>query len=125
MECKHVSARGNHGGDNGAGAETAGKFRRSAENQTSRRVVRQYPGLLACPRPGTGISRRTLQRRLRERGSRFRQVLQGVKASLASRYRRDGRLSVVQFAAQPGRSDHSTFSAGFRSWMGQAPILSI
>ncbi len=67
------------------------------------------------------ISRRTLQRRLSERGTNFQQLVQGIKSDLACKYLRDERLSVIQIAFLLGYGDHSTFSAAFKSWNAMSP----
>ena len=67
------------------------------------------------------ISRRTLQRRLKERESNFQQLLQGIKSELAKKYLNDERLSIIEIAFLLGYGDHSTFSAAFKSWNGMTP----
>jgi len=67
------------------------------------------------------ISRRTLQRRLSERSTNFQQLVQGIKSSLAKKYLRDDRLSVIQIAFLLGYGDHSTFSAAFKVWNHMSP----
>ncbi len=67
------------------------------------------------------VSRRTLQRRLKERDSSFQQLLQQVKANLARRYLEDNSLSVIEIAMLLGYGDPSSFSAAFKSWSGCTP----
>lgn len=67
------------------------------------------------------ISRRTLQRRLKERESNFQQLLQRIKSKLAKKYLEDQRLSITEVAFLLGYGDHSTFSAAFKSWNGMTP----
>lgn len=67
------------------------------------------------------ISRRTLQRRLKERESNFQQLLQEIKSKLAKKYLGDERLSIMEIAFLLGYGDHSTFSAAFKSWNGMTP----
>ncbi len=68
------------------------------------------------------LSRRTLQRRLAERGTQFQQVLQQVRADLATRYLADERLTVTEIAFLLGYSDPGSFSAAFKSWYGVSPL---
>lgn len=67
------------------------------------------------------VSRRTLQRRLQERGTNFQQLVQKLRNDLAKKYLDDERMSLVEIALMLGYRDQSTFSAAFRSWNGQAP----
>ncbi|MCB1708539.1 MAG: AraC family transcriptional regulator ligand-binding domain-containing protein [Halioglobus sp.] len=68
-----------------------------------------------------GVSRRTLQRRLKERDTNFQQLLQGVKSNLARRYLEDKSLSIIEIAFLLGYGDPSSFSAAFKAWGGLTP----
>jgi AraC-like DNA-binding protein len=67
------------------------------------------------------ISRRTLQRRLKERDTNFQQLLQRVKSNLARKYLEDKSLSIIEIALLLGYGDPSSFSAAFKSWSGLTP----
>jgi AraC-like DNA-binding protein len=67
------------------------------------------------------VSRRTLQRRLKERGNNFQQLLQRVKSDLAEKYLEDKSLSIIEIALLLGYGDPSSFSAAFKSWKGITP----
>lgn len=67
------------------------------------------------------VSRRTLQRRLKERDTSFQQLLQQVKADLARKYLEDKSLSIIEIAMLLGYGDPSSFSAAFKSWSGLTP----
>jgi AraC-like DNA-binding protein len=67
------------------------------------------------------ISRRTLQRRLKERDTNFQQLLQQVKSNLARKYLEDKSLSIIEIALLLGYGDPSSFSAAFKSWSGLTP----
>ncbi len=67
------------------------------------------------------ISRRTLQRRLSERGTRFGQVLQDLRHELAIQYLSDERLSVTDIAFLLGYADQGSFSTAFKARSGQSP----
>ena len=67
------------------------------------------------------MSRRTLQRRLKDRDTNFQQLVQGVKSSLARRYLQDKSLSIIEIAFLLGYGDPSSFSAAFKSWSGLTP----
>ncbi len=68
-----------------------------------------------------GISRRTLQRRLAERGTQFAQLLQELREELARHYLSDQRLSMTDIAFLLGYSDQASFSAAFKHWCGLSP----
>lgn len=66
-------------------------------------------------------SSRTLQRRLNEAGTSFRDELNLVRHQLASSYLQDSRLQVVDVALLLGYSEHSAFTRAFREWTGKTP----
>lgn len=67
------------------------------------------------------VSRRTLQRRLKDRDTNFQQLLQRVKSNLARKYLDDKSLSIIEIAFLLGYGDPSSFSAAFKSWSGLTP----
>ena len=67
------------------------------------------------------ISRRTLQRRLSERGTNFLNVLQEVRSRVALRYLSDDRLGITEIAFLLGYADQGSFSSAFKSWHGVSP----
>ena len=69
-----------------------------------------------------GLSSRTLQRRLREQGFVFGQLVEEVRRRLAQSYLDEGRLSVSEVAYLLGYSELSAFSRAYRRWTGAAPI---
>jgi AraC-like DNA-binding protein len=70
---------------------------------------------------GLRLSRRTLQRRLAERGTSFQQVLDEVRAELARRYLDDPRLSLGEIAFLLGYSELRPFLRAFKRWTGTTP----
>lgn len=66
-------------------------------------------------------SPRTLQRRLRERGLGFQQLLDQTRHSLALDYLHDPRLQLAEIALLLGYSEQSAFNRAFRRWSGQTP----
>ncbi|MBE2258127.1 MAG: AraC family transcriptional regulator [Rhodobacteraceae bacterium] len=68
-----------------------------------------------------GMSRRTLQRRLGERGSSYQQVLQETRFALAKRYLRDSARSVTEITFLLGFSEQGAFTRAFKRWSGAAP----
>lgn len=68
------------------------------------------------------MSNRTLQRKLKEEGTRFKDLLQDTRMQLAGRYLRSPGRSVVETAYLLGFSEPSTFSRAFKRWAGQSPV---
>jgi AraC-like DNA-binding protein len=68
-----------------------------------------------------GMSERTLLRRLAEEDVTFTQVLQHLKASLATRYLEDDRMPISRIAWLLGFDDASSFSHACRRWTGKSP----
>jgi len=68
-----------------------------------------------------GLSGRTLQRRLAERGLVWKSLVEEVRRDLALRYLRDADLSLTEIALLLGYSDLSAFDRAFRRWLGTTP----
>jgi AraC-like DNA-binding protein len=68
-----------------------------------------------------GMSERTLSRRLAEEGVTFIEILQQLKASLASRYLEDESMPISRIAWLLGFEDASSFSHACRRWTGKSP----
>jgi AraC-like DNA-binding protein len=66
-------------------------------------------------------SSRTLQRRLQQAGTGFREELNLVRYELALSYLRDPRLQIVEIALLLGYSEHSAFTRAFRERTGSTP----
>lgn len=67
------------------------------------------------------VSRRSLQRRLADRGTTFRDLLDETRRDLALQHLRDPRTSLTEVALLTGFSDASAFHHAFRRWTGQTP----
>lgn len=68
-----------------------------------------------------GVSTRTLQRRLREEGTTYAEVIDSLRAQMAPTLLRDGSLAVYEIAYLLGYSDPSAFFRAFRRWRGCSP----
>jgi AraC-like DNA-binding protein len=68
-----------------------------------------------------GMSDRTLQRQLREEGTTFLALLEGLRRELAPSLLRDGRLGVSEVAFVLGYEDPSAFGRAFHRWFGRSP----
>ena len=67
------------------------------------------------------MSVRSLQRRLKEVGTTFRTLLEGIREDLAATYVRDPDIELVEVAFLLGFSDQSAFSRAFKRWTGSSP----
>jgi AraC-like DNA-binding protein len=67
------------------------------------------------------VSVRTLQRRLVETGTTFREVSDGVRGRLAEGYLADRAVSISEVAFLLGFSEQSSFNRAFRRWTGESP----
>lgn len=70
---------------------------------------------------GLGYSRQTLYRRLKEEGTTYERLLDGLRRRLALRLVRDHGLSVKEIAYRLGFSDPAAFSRAFKRWTGASP----
>ncbi|MCG6939283.1 MAG: AraC family transcriptional regulator [Gammaproteobacteria bacterium] len=68
------------------------------------------------------LSERTLQRKLRDKGTSFRQVLESVRKMVAMQYIRDTGTSMTEIAFLLGFSEQSAFSRAFKKWTGKSPV---
>jgi len=69
-----------------------------------------------------GVVGRTLQRRLRDGGTSYAAVLDGVRRDLAIGMVRGRDLAVYEVAFLLGYSEPSTFHRAFRCWTGTSPL---
>ena len=67
------------------------------------------------------VSNRTLQRKLKDEGTSFMDLLQDTRLQLARKYLSHPNRSVVETAYMLGFSEPSTFSRAFKRWTGVAP----
>lgn len=67
------------------------------------------------------VSPRTLQRHLRNEGTSFQQVLDGLREELARNYLAKTEYSSGQIAFLLGYEDPNSFFRAFRAWTGQTP----
>lgn len=67
------------------------------------------------------LSERTLQRRLTEEGTSFKQLLVQVRHEQAKAYLADPLLDIHEVACLVGYEDQNSFYRAFRSWEGDTP----
>jgi AraC-like DNA-binding protein len=67
------------------------------------------------------LSRRSLQRKLREQATSYRELLENTRKELASQYMADNSYSISEITYLLGFSDPSNFNRAFRRWKGVSP----
>ncbi|WP_297623005.1 AraC family transcriptional regulator [Nocardia sp.] len=67
------------------------------------------------------VSTRTLQRRLADQGTSWREELEVVRYQHAKSLLRDTQLPLQSIAGRLGYSDHRTLRRAFQRWTGQSP----
>ena len=67
------------------------------------------------------MSARTLQKKLQEAGTSWRELLEGTRKELAISYLRSGRYSLAEITFMLGFNDTSSFSRAFRRWTDRPP----
>lgn len=109
-------------------AEEVSKFVLRTDNDFVRQVRRALWSMLPHGKPDLwhtaskmDISARTLQRRLREEGSSFSAVLEGLRQDLSEQLLADRTLAVADVAFLLGYSEPSAFQRAFRRWRGTSP----
>jgi AraC-like DNA-binding protein len=68
-----------------------------------------------------GTSHRSLQRRLTEEGTSYKEILNETRRNLACAYLEKGSTSITELTFLLGFSDTSTFARAFKRWTGVAP----
>ena len=68
-----------------------------------------------------GLSARTLQRRLDEQGTRFADLLERIRQTLAEQYLADSRRPLSEIAFRLGYSDLTAFLRAYKRWTGKTP----
>jgi AraC-like DNA-binding protein len=68
-----------------------------------------------------GLGPRTLQRRLRQRGMEYSEIVAATRLTLARTLLDDHHIAVIDIAQELGYSDAANFTRAFRKWTGLAP----
>ena len=68
-----------------------------------------------------GMSARTLQRRLSERGLAYQQLVDSARRRLALSLLRQTDYSLAEIAFMTGFAEQSSFTRAFKRWAGQTP----
>ena len=88
--------------------------------EVASRLCDGHPSL-ADVAPDLGLSVRTLQRRLAERGLVYRDLVQGTRRQLALEYLERGDTDLTEVALLLGYAELAAFAHAFRRWTGASP----
>jgi len=69
-----------------------------------------------------GMSTRTLSRRLSEKGTTYRQLVQDTQESVSTDLIKNSSESISEIAFQTGFSEQSAFNRAFKRWTGKSPL---
>ena len=69
-----------------------------------------------------GMSTRTLSRRLSEKGTTYRQLVQDTQQMISTDLLKNSTETVSEIAFQAGFSEQSAFNRAFKRWTGQSPL---
>jgi AraC-like DNA-binding protein len=67
------------------------------------------------------VHKRTLNRRLRERGISFQELVEETRYHIARQMLRETDLAIVEIAAVLDYADAAAFTRAFRRWSGTTP----
>lgn len=67
------------------------------------------------------LSPRSLQRRLREEGTSYKELLEQTRRDLAARYAKESQLSLGEITFLLGFSEPANFARAFKRWYGVTP----
>jgi AraC-like DNA-binding protein len=68
-----------------------------------------------------GLSPRTLQRRLADEGTSFRDLVRRHRSQVVDRLLKDRKTKMTTIAHDVGYADATTFSRAFKNWCGESP----
>ncbi len=67
------------------------------------------------------VSQRSLQRKLQQEGTTYKQILNELRCDLAKKYIQDSHQQLIEVAFMLGYSEYSSFSRAFKNWTGLSP----
>jgi AraC-like DNA-binding protein len=79
------------------------------------------PPSLARVAQRMGVSPRTIQGRLMEEGTSFRELADGIRRELSLQYLKNAEYSINDVAFLLGYAEQSAFTRAFRRWTGTSP----
>jgi AraC-like DNA-binding protein len=99
----------------------AGNDLHTAVRRTIAERMAQGPPNLTHVARALSMSPRTLERRLREHGLAFKEVVSEMRRALAFQYLADGDRILAEIAFLLGYSEVSAFNRAFKRWTGSSP----
>ena len=88
--------------------------------QVSQRLSEGVPNVSDIA-AGLGMSGRSLQRRLSEKGFAYQDLVDSARRELAERLLKGSDYALAEIAFMTGFSDQSAFSRAFKRWAGETP----
>jgi AraC-like DNA-binding protein len=85
-------------------------------------TMREGDPTIARVAKNLALSPRTLERRLKERGTRFKKLMDDTRRRFAINYLKDGDQTLTQIAFLMGYSEVSAFNRAFKRWTGTTPM---
>ncbi|MEM9489333.1 MAG: AraC family transcriptional regulator [Myxococcota bacterium] len=86
------------------------------------RITDDGPAPLADVARALGMSSRSMQRQLRDRGETFQRVTTEVRMNAAAEHLKDSQLAISEIAFKLGYSQVSAFHRAFRRWFECTPV---
>jgi AraC-like DNA-binding protein len=99
--------------------------RNSIAMQVRARIIHQLPDGIPTQESIANtlhVSLRSLQRRLKEEDTSFRDLLEETRQQLARQYLRDGQRSIGEITYLLGFTEPSNFTRAFKRWTGKSPV---
>ena len=90
-------------------------------NQSLRNSFTSHKITVADVAKQLGMHERTLNRRLHEEGTTFRQELKEIRYDMAQQYLADGMMPLSKIAEILNYADETSFSRAFKRWSGVSP----
>jgi AraC-like DNA-binding protein len=85
-------------------------------------TMRQGDPTIARVAKKLALSPRTLERRLKEHGTRFKKLMDDTRQRFAINYLKDSDHTLTQIAFLLGYSEASSFNHAFKRWTGMTPL---
>jgi AraC-like DNA-binding protein len=97
--------------------------RMSTTDQVSRLLLSSPSGALTATDVARAmyVTKRTLQRRLEQEGTSYREITEKLNSELAARHLRDSDRTIEAVATLLGYCDTAAFRKAFHRWYGQSP----
>ena len=93
-------------------------------NRVSRKLVEMLPNgepSMEATASELALSTRTLQRKLKDHDSSYKQLLDNLRKDMAMQYLRQPHMPIAEISYQLGFAHISNFSRAFKRWTGQTP----